>query len=173
MSVGASGKGLHVLDFETTIGHFSRRFEHFRSRFCPAHRLQRYQAVTGSQQRSLSRRRHIARKRMAYWDVARISQRRFATWNLVVQTPAARLYDGSRGNVAARRLKVEAGERDDRDAKAHGKAEPERNADAQPGERPRAGGYGHRSQRLAFDHGLELRSYRLLAAVGVLGDDAD
>src|SRR5216683_3217155 len=146
MSVGASGEGLHVLDFETTIGHFSRRF---------------------------GRRRHVARKRMGGWDVARISQHRFAAWDLVIQTPAACLYDGSRRNVAARRLEVEAGQRDDRDAKAHRKAQPERHADPQPGERPRASGYSHRSQRLAFDHHLELRSYRLLAAVAVLGDDAD
>src|SRR5216683_6952586 len=109
MSVGASGEGLHVLDFETTIGHFSRLFEQLRSRYCPAHGLERHQPVTGGQQRSLGRRPHIAHERMACWDVARISQHRFAAWNLVVQTPAACLYDGSRRNVAARRLEVEAG----------------------------------------------------------------
>src|SRR5260370_25249650 len=110
---------------------------------------------------------------MACGDVARISQHRFAGWTLVIQRPAAGLDDGSRRNVAARRLEVKAGQRDDRNTKAHRKPEPERHADPQAGERPRTGGHGHRTQRLAFDHRLELMSYRLLAAVAELGDDAD
>src|SRR6266446_10268464 len=101
MSVGASGEGLHVLDFETTIGHFSRRFEHLRSRFCPAHRLERYETVAGGQQRRFGRWRHVAHKRMARWDVARIPQHRFAAWDLVLQPPATCSLDGSRWPFAA------------------------------------------------------------------------
>src|SRR5260370_8604822 len=108
---------------------------------------------------------------MAGWDVARISQHRFAAWDLEIQTPAPCLYDGSRRNVAARRLEVEAGQRDDRDAKAHRKPEPERHADPEAGERPRTGGHGHPTQRLAFAHRPARMRYHLLAPFPALRPD--